>query len=289
LALEAAIRQGRTVLFSLDAAAYPLEAAKVGAWALMDLVRVAGLLQEDGWGVGHQAYFVIDELSALREEGRHVVPVLARAREAGIACVVATQGLADLTAINRAMPQQVVQNTAVKILLQQRSAEDATARARHGGEYEREEWNRTYDHAGERSCSTRWRRDFYVSPDDLRVLGTGDAVVWVAPLGRQPGKRFLHLRGDVVVDLVDVRLVTELLPEMDGGKNLTRHLRREGDARQEVADAKPPGRRDQDRHHLQARGAVKTKELCEPGAAVEPQRCLLAADGDDGDDGHVLL
>jgi len=54
-----------------------------------DLVRVGGQLQDEGWSVGHQAYFVIDEFSALGPEGRHVVPVLARAREAGIGWVVA--------------------------------------------------------------------------------------------------------------------------------------------------------------------------------------------------------
>ena len=185
LVLEDAIRAGRTVLFSLDAATYPLEAAKVGAWALLDLVRVAGQLQAEGWGDQRQAYFVVDEFSALGAEGRHVVPVLARAREAGIGCVVATQGLADLAAINRAVPQQVVQNAAVRILLQQRSHENAQAWARHGGEFEREEWSRHFDGAGEKSWSTRWRREFYVSPDELRVLGTGEAVVWIAPVGRE--------------------------------------------------------------------------------------------------------
>ena len=83
------------------------------------------------------------------------------------------------------MPQQVVQNAAVLILLQQRSHENAQAWARHGGEFEREEWSRHFDGAGEKSWSTRWRREFYVSPDELRVLGTGEAVVWIAPVGRQ--------------------------------------------------------------------------------------------------------
>lgn len=192
LVLEEALAGGRTVLFSLDAAAYPLEARKVGAWALLDLVRVAGALQAEGWGDHQQAYFVVDEFSALEEEGRHVVPVLARAREAGIACVVATQGLADLARVDRALPQQVVQNTAVRVLLRQGSAEDALAWARHGGEYEREELSRHLDSTlfggfGDTGrAATRWRRDFYVSPDELRVLGTGEAVVWAAPLGRQP-------------------------------------------------------------------------------------------------------
>jgi hypothetical protein len=35
-------------------------------------------------------------------------------------------------------------------------------------------------------ATTRWRRDFYVPPEELRALGTGEAVVAVAPAGRQP-------------------------------------------------------------------------------------------------------
>jgi hypothetical protein len=192
LVLEEAVARGRTVLFSLDAAAYPLEAAKVGAWALLDLVRVAGLLQRAGWGDERQAYFVVDEFSALGPEGRHVVPVLARAREAGVACVVATQGLADLERVDRALPQQVVQNAAVRVLLRQGSDEDALAWARHLGQYEREEAAR---HLGPRlfgglgdsgRATAHWRRAFYVPPDELHALGTGEAVVWVAPLDRRP-------------------------------------------------------------------------------------------------------
>src|SRR5712691_2522556 len=43
LTLEDAIAAGQTVLFSLDAATYPALATKIGAWVLLDLVRVAAL------------------------------------------------------------------------------------------------------------------------------------------------------------------------------------------------------------------------------------------------------
>src|SRR2546430_319648 len=43
LTLEDAIVAGQTVLFSLDAATYPALATKIGAWILLDLVRVAAL------------------------------------------------------------------------------------------------------------------------------------------------------------------------------------------------------------------------------------------------------
>ncbi len=211
LVLEAAIRAGRTVLFSLDAAAYPHLAAKLGAWALLDLVWVAGALQAQGWadtgaadvpggrdgrGAGHaghagrQCYVVVDEFSALGEEGRHIVPLLARAREAGLACLLATQGLADLAAVLRPLPQQVLQNTAVRVVLRQGSAEDAATWARTLGRYEREELSRHTDETGVDlgRATARWRPEYHVGPDALQALGTGEAVVAVAPLGGRPGR-----------------------------------------------------------------------------------------------------
>jgi hypothetical protein len=185
IVLEDLVAEGRTVLFSLDAAAYPTLAAKLGAWVLLDLVRVAGLLQEQAWPeAGRQLYVVVDEFSALGAEGRHVVPLLARAREAGVAVVLATQGLADLERVDRALPQQVVQNTAVRVLLRQGSAEDAQAWARHAGELEREELSRRTDELGRDVGEgyTRWRPEFYVRPAELQALGIGEAVVDVAPV-----------------------------------------------------------------------------------------------------------
>jgi len=87
------------------------------------------------------------------------------------------------------MPQQVVQNTAVRIVLRQGSADDADQWARIIGQFDREELARATDDLGRStgSGSARWRRDWYVSPDELRVLGTGDAIVSVAPVyGQSP-------------------------------------------------------------------------------------------------------
>src|SRR5688500_13335245 len=55
---------------------------------------------------------------------------------------VSSQGLADLARIDRALPQQVVQNVAVRVMLRQSSYEDARAWAEHAGEYEREDVSR---------------------------------------------------------------------------------------------------------------------------------------------------
>lgn len=122
-ALEDALRARRPVLFSLDAATYPELATKLGAWILLDLVRVSAL--RPGPSV-----VIVDEFSALGREGRHVVPLLARTREAGMACVLATQGLADLARVDANLPQQVTQNTAMRLVLRQGSAEDQQAWSR---------------------------------------------------------------------------------------------------------------------------------------------------------------
>lgn len=192
LVLEAAIRAGRTVLFSLDAAAFPLDAAKVGAWVIHDLVAVAGTLQTEGWSPsgGRQAYVLVDELTSLVHEGEHVKALLTRGREAGFGCVIATQSLADLDRIDSRFGQQVLQNTAVKIVLRQGSAADAESWSRQLGYFEREVLSRQVDDQG-RSLgrnSARWERTPYVAPGSLRALGTGDAVLSVVPLGDRPGR-----------------------------------------------------------------------------------------------------
>jgi hypothetical protein len=117
LVLEDAIRAKQSVLFSLNAASYPALATKIGAWILLDLVRIAALRPGP-------CLVIVDEFSALGREGRHVVPLLARTREAGMMCVLATQGLADLARVDPSLPQQITQNTAVRLALRQGSAED---------------------------------------------------------------------------------------------------------------------------------------------------------------------
>src|SRR5439155_196145 len=85
------------------------------------------------------------------------------------------RNLAELERVDRALPQQVVQNTAVRVLLRQQASEDALAWARHLGEFEREELSRRLEPGGlfgggERDTGqhqTHWRRDYHVRPEEL--------------------------------------------------------------------------------------------------------------------------
>jgi len=172
LVLDDAIRARRPVLFSLDAATYPALATKIGAWVLLDLVRLAA--QRPG-----PCLVIVDEFSALGREGRHIVPLLARTREAGMACVVATQGLADLARVDPNLPQQVTQNTRVRLALRQGSAED------------QEGWSALLGGAPVPFAHSDFidrDRARAVAPDDLAMLRTGEAVLQILP-GASDGTR----------------------------------------------------------------------------------------------------
>src|SRR5207302_6420592 len=122
---------------------------------------------------------VVDEFSALGREGRHIVPLLARSRESGMACVLATQGLADLARVDRDLPQQIMQNTAVRLALRQGSAEDQEAwSALLGGA--------PLPYSG--SAYVHRERARAVPPDDLAMLRTGEAFLQVMP-GASHGTR----------------------------------------------------------------------------------------------------
>lgn len=190
LVLEEVIRANGIVLFSLDAAAYPLMTRRLGAIVLLDLVRVAGLLQAEGWGDDPRrcCYVVVDEFAALGHEGRHVIPVLSRTREAGMACVLATQGLADLERMDRTLVQQVLQNTGVRMALRQGSTEDADRWSAVLGRYRHEELARAISERQDTGGGfTRWRADVLVPAEDLMALGPGEAIVQIAPLGPRHG------------------------------------------------------------------------------------------------------
>ena len=59
-----------------------------------------------------RALLLVDEVGALGHQARHLRWLVGRAREAGLAVVLATQGPSDLEAVDRALFPQVLQDTA---------------------------------------------------------------------------------------------------------------------------------------------------------------------------------
>ena len=65
------------------------------------------------------------EIGALGASARHLRGLVGRARESGLAVVLATQGPSDLEAVDRALLPQVLQDTAWQLAFRQRSPQNA--------------------------------------------------------------------------------------------------------------------------------------------------------------------
>src|SRR5438876_5212917 len=72
-----------------------------------------------------RALLLVDEVGALGSAARHLRGLVGRARESGLAVVLATQGPSDLEAVDRALLPQVLQDTAWQLAFRQRSPQDA--------------------------------------------------------------------------------------------------------------------------------------------------------------------
>ena len=116
--LRHALGGPEVVLFSLNSSSYGKLASQLGTLVVQDLVGVLGRqLTEAGAHRPGPVTIAIDEFSGLG--GDHVASLFARVREAGGGVIVATQELADLDRAAAGLRDQVVGNTALKIIHRQ--------------------------------------------------------------------------------------------------------------------------------------------------------------------------
>src|SRR5438876_218965 len=113
-----------------------------------------------------RALLLVDEVGALGHQARHLRGLVGRARESGLAVVLATQGPSDLEAVDRALLPQVLQDTAWQLAFRQGSPQDA------------ERMQALFGHSGTRWPSDqRYRRvvDGSLSPRYCRVRTANQA------------------------------------------------------------------------------------------------------------------
>ena len=122
LRLEDVLETNGLVLFSLDVADYPHATRKVASWVLLGMGRLARQIPHMG---DTRALLLVNEVGALGSAARHLRGLVGRARESGLAVVLATQGPSDLEAVDRALLPQVLQDTAWQLAFRQRSPQDA--------------------------------------------------------------------------------------------------------------------------------------------------------------------
>ncbi|HEX5224639.1 MAG TPA: helicase HerA-like domain-containing protein [Solirubrobacteraceae bacterium] len=166
--LEAAVRAGATVCFTLEADRRPLLSEMLGAAIVQDLLATVASLQSQPV----PALVMVDEFSAIA--ARHVVRLFARARSAGFSLLLGTQELADLRLRDgEQVLDQVLGNLSVLIAHRQvvpGSAELISAIAGSRGTW------RVSRHSDGRHTRTRAQERVLV-PEQVARLDTGRAAV----------------------------------------------------------------------------------------------------------------
>jgi hypothetical protein len=180
--LRSALRGDAVVLFSLNSSTYGKLAAQIGTIVVQDLVSAAGArLGEELTHEIPPALVAIDEFSALGAE--HLLALFARGRAAGVSVVVATQELADLDRAGRGMRDQILGNTAVKVIHRQDVPSSAHVAAQLAGTHW--VWEETRQFGGRASVwealtprgTRREVERFVVHPNEIRSLSTGSALL----------------------------------------------------------------------------------------------------------------
>lgn len=118
--LEDVVQGRTTLLLSLDSRRYPGLASLLGGWILIALQRACAFVPK-----GTSCLMVVDEVGAFGRQARHIEPLLARARDAGVGVVMAAHGPSQLDAAVHNLASQSLQETAWQIVLGQGDPDDA--------------------------------------------------------------------------------------------------------------------------------------------------------------------
>ena len=178
--LDQVLQQSGVLLFSLDVAEYPHATRKIAAWVLLAMGRLSRQLPAMPAN-SPRALLLVDEVGALGPQARHLRGLVGRARETGLAVVLATQGPSDLEAVDHALLNQVLQDTAWQLVFRQGSPADASQMESLFSHLSTSDTMRWSDGRS----SVRQHQQPRVRIDEwLNDLQPGDAWLRVAPVDR---------------------------------------------------------------------------------------------------------
>jgi len=186
--LRLALSGRDVVLFSLNSSTYGKLASQVGTLVVQDLVSALGRQLADGPAPLPPTTIAIDEFSGLG--GDHVVALFARVREAGGGVLVATQEMADLERAAPGLRDQIVGNTALKIIHRQDVPSSARLVAQMGGTERvwEESWSYRDGWLGRENprATSRQVDRFILDPNEIIRLRTGEAAMISKLRGGRP-------------------------------------------------------------------------------------------------------
>ena len=188
--LRDALAGREVVVFSLNSGRYGQLASQLGRLVVQDLICAAGerLAQP---GPHPQATVAIDEFAGVGAQ--NILALFSRGRESGFVVLLATQEMADLDRAAHGLRDQVLGNTALKLAHRQDVPGSAQLIAQMIGT--EKQWEETEQLSGSplggfgtRSRTRRQAEQFIVHPNDIKTLGTGDAIL-ISKLRGEPAGR----------------------------------------------------------------------------------------------------
>jgi type IV secretory pathway TraG/TraD family ATPase VirD4 len=191
LDIRSAVRERAVVYFRLDSDRRPLLAQMIAASIISDLVSLVSVQQENPV----PTVVMIDEFSAVAAE--NVSRLFGRARSAGISLILAAQELTDLKAVgDGVLREQTLGNVAALIAHRQNVPESTDLIAGIAGTHEvwvtSQQTERTWLGTSLARRGNRKRgREFWVHPDRVKQLQTGEALV-VTPGWTHPRLARIH-------------------------------------------------------------------------------------------------
>ena len=171
-----ALQENAIILFVLNPLLYPETSPLIGNLIIIDSKKaVSNFFREKK----KRIFYIMDEINTYANAS--LLDLVNKSRSANVTCVLATQSLSDLDSVSEQFKEQVIENCNNYIVLRQNSSTNAE----HWGNVmgTRETLQATYQISGKDGGvkstdlgSLRKVREYIYHPDDIKLLGTGQAI-----------------------------------------------------------------------------------------------------------------
>jgi len=171
-----ALQEDAIILFVLNPLLYPETSPLIGNLIIIDSKKaVSHFFKEKK----KRIFYIMDEINTYASGS--LLDLVNKSRSANVTCVLATQSLSDLDQVTAQFKEQVIENCNNYIVLRQNSS----VNAEHWGNVigTRQTLQATYQIKGEDGGvkstdlgSLRKVREYIYHPDDIKLLGTGQAI-----------------------------------------------------------------------------------------------------------------
>jgi len=171
-----ALQEDAVIIFILNPLLYPETSPLIGNLIIIDSKKAVSHFYREK---KKRIFYIMDEINTYANAS--LLDLVNKSRSANVTCVLATQSLSDLDQVTAQFKEQVIENCNNYIVLRQNSS----VNAEHWGNVigTRQTLQATYQIKGEDGGvkstdlgSLRKVREYIYHPDDIKLLGTGQAI-----------------------------------------------------------------------------------------------------------------